>query len=133
MSATIQIFVIDPPTQFEGYDEIHLVLSTNEGHYPPSAVGPGFLRFDVQVQIRPDRSGILQGWGPAVNRQGDGIRFIYLSWVGSQGGVARMFRRLKVGLDQVHGFPGDATEYEVRVKGTDRHGGPACARAVVAA
>lgn len=132
MRATVQIFVIELPKAFDGYDGIHLVLSTADGHFPPTEIGPDYLRFDAEVEIRPDRSGMLQGWGPAVNRQGDGVRFIYLSWLGTQGGFPRMFRRMKVGLDQVPGFPSSATEYQVRVKGTDKRGGPACARCVLA-
>lgn len=130
--AKLSIVVVDPPNQCIGYDDIELVMSTKEGESPPVFVGADELRFDVEIDIRPDRSGDLQGWGPAVNRQGDGIRFVYLAWIGTQNGRRTMFRRLKVGLDLVPGFPGSAKEYTVRVRGRDKRGEPACARAVLA-
>lgn len=128
----LSIVVVDPPKHFASYGDIHLVLSTKEGEFAPDFVGASEIRFDVDIEIRPDRSGDLQGWGPAVNRQGDGTRFVYLAWIGTQNGVRAMFRRLKVGLDQVPGFPGSAENYSVRVRGRDKKGGPACARAVLA-
>ncbi|MFZ4509006.1 MAG: DUF5990 family protein [Fimbriimonas sp.] len=131
-TVTVEIVVVDPPTHFAGYDSIELVLSTKDGNFPPVSKTERELIFEVSVEIRADKSGVLQGWGPAVNRQGDGVRFIYLSWIGTQGGFPAMFRRLKVGLDQVPGFPGPQDRYSVRVSGQDKRGGPACARATLA-
>ncbi len=128
----LQIVVVEAPAAFVGFDAIELLLSTKDGFFAPVQKSPEELRFEVEVEIRPDRNGDLQGWGPAVNRQGDGIRFIYLTWFGIQAGMKSQFRRMKVGLDQVPGFPGEAEHYEVRVKGTDKRGCPACARATVA-
>lgn len=85
--------------------------------------------FEATFELKTDRSGNLQPSGPAVQRQNDGRRFVYLSWCGTQGPETRMFRRLKVFFDTVPGFPGPLEEYRVQVKGTDRRGGPACATA----
>lgn len=131
MISLIQIYVVDPPTVFAPYDEIELVLSTKDGIFPPAATEGADLRFDVQVEIRPDKSGTLQGWGPAVNRQPDGRRFIYLAWIGTTSGGRSMFRRLKVFLDKVSLFPGHESVYTIHVKGKDPRGGPACASAIV--
>ena len=133
MMSLIHIHVVDAPTSFAPYDEIELVLSTKDGTFPPAATDGANLRFDVPVEIRPDKSGTLQGWGPAVNRQPDGRRFIYLGWIGTAGGEPTMFRRLKVFLDTVSLFPGHESMYTIHVNGKDRRGGPACASATVLA
>ena len=131
MMTLIQIYVVDAPTSFAPWDAIELVLSTKDGIFAAAAAEGADLRFDVSVEVRPDKSGTLQGWGPAVNRQPDGRRFIYLAWLGTTGGERTMFRRLKVFLDTVSLFPGHETVYVIHVKGKDPRGGPACASATV--
>ena len=131
MMTLIHIHVVDAPTSFAPWDAIELVLSTKDGIFPAAATDGSNLRFEVPVEVRPDKSGTLQGWGPAVNRQPDGRRFIYLAWLGTTGGERTMFRRLKVFLDTVSLFPGHETVYVIHVKGKDPRGGPACASATV--
>jgi len=128
---TLQIIVVDPPTQFPPYTRLELLLADKDGQTYPPVIEGGDLRFDLPIEIRPDKAGDMQGWGPAVVRQNDGRRFVYLNWIGHQNGMSRCFRRLKVFLDRVSGFPGESDSYTVRVQGQDRKGGPACATAVV--
>jgi len=127
---SFQITVVEPPSEFSDYTEIGLFLQTEAGFVPPVRKDAEAIVFEVPFELKADRSGVLQPTGPAVQR-GDGRRFVYLSWCGKQGASAVMFRRLKVFFDRIPGFPGPLEAYRLRVKGTDKRGGPACATAEV--
>ena len=129
--ATFQITVVDPPSEFPGYADIDLFLQTPTGYIAAASKSESAFVFEAPFELKADRSGTLQPTGPAVQRQNDGRRFVYLSWRGTQGSMTSMFRRLKVFFDTVPGFPGPLAQYHLRVKGTDKRGGPACATAEV--
>ena len=118
---TLTIIVDNPPTEFDGMTNLRLALQTPTGYVDGLREGQD-LRFDLMYEEKADRQGRVQPAGPFVQRQPDGRRFVYLSWIGN----GTSFRRLKVFFDQV---PEGAST--VRVDGRDRKGGPACASARV--
>ncbi len=91
----------------------------------------GSMTFEVPFDLRADRSGVIQPWGEAVQRQPDGRRFVYLVWQRTKGGVRSMPGRIKVFFDQLKGFP-NGESFEVQVLGRDQKGRPACATARIA-
>jgi hypothetical protein len=126
----LRIVVLQPPADFGEYRDLELVMQNKAGSSGPRRLEDGSLEFVACFEMKTDRSGVLEAVGPEIVRQGDGQRFIYLQWWGVRGGSRETFRRIKVFLDQVPGFPGAGEDLEVRVLGVDKRGTPACARAV---
>jgi len=126
---TLTIVVKDPPSAWSDYDSIALRLPTASGSVEGRALENGDLEFTVPFEIRPDRAGVVQAWGPLINRQGDGRRFIYLAWYGRRGALEEMFRRLKVYTELIPGFPEIGEEVKLQIAGKDAKGTPACATA----
>ncbi len=89
-------------------------------------------RWELEIATAIDRDGELDFRGHAVHgKRGD--RFIYLAWGNvDDAGRFQMFRRAKLMLNRVDpGVMRDATErghLSARVRLTDDHGGPRCAR-----
>jgi Family of unknown function (DUF5990) len=89
-------------------------------------------RWELEIVTAIDSDGQLDFRGHAVHgKRGD--RFIYLTWGNvDDAGTFHMFRRAKLMLNRVDpGLMRDATErghLSARVRLTDDHGGPRCAR-----
>jgi hypothetical protein len=89
-------------------------------------------RWELDIDTVIDSDGQIDFRGPAVHgRRGD--RFVYLTWGNVDvTGAFHMFRRAKLMLNRVdHGLMRNATtsgNLRARVRLTDDHGGPRCAR-----
>jgi Family of unknown function (DUF5990) len=89
-------------------------------------------RWELEIDTAIDSDGQRDFRGHAVHGK-RGARFIYLTWGNvDDAGTFQMFRRAKLMLNRVDpGLMRDATErghLSARVRLTDAHGGPRCAR-----
>jgi hypothetical protein len=128
---TLHIIVHEAPKQWNGMVDLELVMQAGKAVIPPSNSSDNQLRFQTEVEWKPDRAGILQPTGPSIVRQNDGRRFVYLQWWGSLAGERITFRRIKLYTQQIDGFTPDASHVEANVMGIDAKGCPACSTAII--
>lgn len=118
--AKLVVKIADAPAEFGAYGRIRLLHQSKKG-FVPAVDGA----FELELDHKEDRSGVLQWSGDAVHYHGDKRRFIYFAWVSEFG---QSFRRIKLYLDQVPELEyGDA---EVTIAGRmPKDGSPACSTA----
>jgi Family of unknown function (DUF5990) len=124
LMVNLTISVQDIPTECFGFGAIQLVLQTKK-EYVMSSNGV----FSVQLDRAKNRKGEEHWVGESVVFHGDGRRFIYLAWLDFRG---KMFRRIKLYLDQIPGLSPDADSVAVTIRGRGKDGSPACSTAVIA-
>ena len=100
-----------------------MVLQTKKGYV--EGVGD---EFGVELSRAKNRKGEEYWVGEAVTFHGDGRRFIYLAWLDFRG---KMFRRIKLYLDQITDLRPDVDSVAVTVSGRGKDGSPACSTAIV--
>ncbi len=120
---SLTISVKDCPTSCLGMSGIRLALQTKKGYV--ESVDEGFL---VELSRAKNRKGEEYWVGEAVTFHGDGRRFIYLAWLDFRG---KMFRRIKLYLDQISDLSPDADSVAVTISGRGKDGSPACSTAIV--
>jgi len=125
--STLRIVVFAAPRECEGAKDLRLTMSSKDGEIASKAQGDSLL-FELEFEMKADRSGAMHPSGPEVVHHGDKRRFVYLNWWGQTAEGYQCFRRIKVFFARIPNFgEGMADEYEVFIKGTDKRGGPACA------
>ncbi len=120
---SLRIVLVDPPLEFGGMLNLEARLEVGKDSFPGDA---GTFVVEYDLRFAGDH-----GWlprGPAIQREKDGRRFVYLGWYGTKDGVRTRFRRLKVHLE---GFDHFAEAPTICVSGRDKRGGPACATAAI--
>ena len=119
--ANLTIIVHDMPTECFGMGNIQLVVQTKKGYVS----GENGV-FSVQLDRAKNRKGEEHWIGESVTFHGDGRRFIYLAWLDFRG---KMFRRIKLYLDQIPDLSPDSDHLNVTINGRGKDGMPACSTA----
>lgn len=104
-----------------------LALQIGKAYESARSNQSGDLEFSTEFEWAPDRQGDLHARGPAIVRQNDGKRFIYLAWLDEKGA---MFRRIKLFVRQF-ATPPQQGPFLVTLSGIDGKGMPACSTAKV--
>lgn len=111
------------PTECFGMGNIQLVVQTKKGYVSGS---DGV--FAVILERGTNRKGEEHWIGESVVFHGDGRRFIYLAWLDFRG---KMFRRIKLYLDQIPDLSPDSDHLNVTINGRGKDGMPACSTAKI--
>ncbi len=121
------ILVRGAPRSCLGVKNCSLALQVGTEYESAQTTADGDLAFCTEFEWAADRYGDLYGRGPAIVRQNDGQRFIYLAWLDDR---RKMFRRIKLFVRQF-ATPPQQGPFQVILSGIDGKGMPACSTAKV--